>query len=66
MKNLVDNALIVIFTFIFSLLLNTGLDYFITHKGKINVEPPIAVRSVIYLPMTVTNYSSNTYRWTEN
>ena len=60
MRKIIDNALIVIVTFILTLLLNTGIDYFFTHKGKVSSSPPINKSSEIYFPLTITNYSSDT------
>lgn len=60
MKKFIDSSLFVILGFIITLLLNTGIDYLLWKKGRISVSPPVSMQSGFYLPITITNFSSET------
>jgi hypothetical protein len=61
MRKFIDTAIVVTISFVFTLILNTSLNYFfLPEKGLIVISPPIMVENSVYLPVAIKNYSSST------
>jgi hypothetical protein len=57
MKKLFESILIVIATFFVLLLLNTVINYLMRDFGSVNIGKVIDIKSQLYLPLDIYNYS---------
>lgn len=57
MKNIYQNIVVVVVTFLVSLLLNFLVQYFTQDRGSILIGPAITSRGQTYLPISISNFT---------